>query len=147
MVSLNLLKHMGSHFNYSVLVPMFHKVLYQGEFSMLRKGPKVQGPALTVPVPLPRAQDPKSAPWPCPRNTTAGPVSSSPQPCPGITIPRRCPVPSTGAVLVTCGCPAPVWGDGTGPDCQALPFPTWGDAIPCTTAVHSLVAIALGRCP
>lgn len=101
MVSLNLLKHMGPHFNYSFLIPMFHKVSYQGEFNTSRKGPRVLCPDLAVPIFLPRTQDSKSATQPCPRNTTAGPVSRSEKPCPAITIPRRFPVPST--VLVTCG--------------------------------------------
>lgn len=103
MVGLNLLKHTGPHFRYSFLILMFHKVSYQGEFSMLRKGPWVLCSGLTVPILLPRTQDPRPATWPCPRNTTAGPVFTSQQPCPATTIPRRFPVPGTGAVLVTCG--------------------------------------------
>lgn len=101
-VSLNLLKHMGSLLNYSVLVLMFHKVSYEGEFSMLRKGPQVHFPGWTVPVYLPRAQDSRSATWPCRRSTTAGPIFSSWQLCPAISVPRRLLVPSTRAVLVTC---------------------------------------------
>lgn len=135
MVSFILLKHMRSHFDYSVLVLMFHTVSHQGEFTMLRRGPWVHPPGLTVPVLLPGAQDPRSATWPCPRNTTVGSLSSSCQPCPAITIPRRFLEPSTGALLVTCGCPAPVWGGGTEKGCQVLPLPTWGDTISCTTVV------------
>jgi len=43
-------------------------------------------------------------------------------PCPSLSLsPGRCPMPGAGAALVPHGCPAPRWGSGTGPGCQALP--------------------------
>ena len=35
-------------------------------------------------------------------------------------------MPGAGAAPVPSGCPAPGWGHGTGPACQALPSPTRG---------------------
>lgn len=120
-VGLNLLKHLGSHFNYSFWILMFHKVSYQGEFSMLRKEHQVLCPGLTGDCPCPPAQcrRPQVSHVVLPKKHHSRASLQFPTPCPAITIPRRFPAPSTGAVLVTCGCPAPVWVGGTGHGCQA----------------------------
>lgn len=96
MVSLNLLKHMGSHFNYSVLVPMFHKVSYQGEFSMLRKGPKVQGAALTVLSPCPEPRTPGQPHGPAPETPQQGQSPAPHSPAQASPFPGGAQYPALG---------------------------------------------------
>lgn len=71
-------------------------------------------------LPLPTARGPITAPRAAsPYHSTAGPVSSSPQPCLASAHPRE--VPDGWGCPCPPACPAPGWGEGTDPGCQALP--------------------------
>lgn len=171
MLSLNLLKYMGSHFLYTAQVLLFHTVSYQGEFNMVRKGPwGTASPDCPCPAPglppLAHGPGPHIKPqghhplphWHCSGADLQLPtallcLATGPTglgfpmgPHRVLALAHFVPREVPNAQGWECsGCPTPGCDGGMGPGCQALTWPTQRYTVPhlCSNTLTLLLLEAL----